>query len=87
MPDPRSVTFSSEQFVGYKNGRSDAFDEYGRKPWHKDYNDKTQRDYEWKTFQAFQGEYSAPKEEALRLNLAKKIKLKIVQTTMRIILD
>ena len=78
MPDPRSVTFSSEQFVGYKNGRSDAFDEYGRKPWHKDYNDKTQRDYEWKTFQAFQGEYArlfGPKRRGLTSEFGKKDKI------------
>lgn len=40
MPDPRSMTFSSEIIIGYDNKRSDFFDEYGRKPWHRDYNDK-----------------------------------------------
>ncbi len=58
MPDPRSVSFSSEMFIGYENGRSVAFDEYGRRPWHHDYADKKRHDYEWHTFHAFQGEYA-----------------------------
>ena len=32
MPDPRSVDFSSGIVIGSDNHRSDAFDEYGRKP-------------------------------------------------------
>jgi Protein of unknown function (DUF4238) len=58
MPDPRSVTFSSEIIIGYKDRRADAFDAYGRKPWHGDYDDKAQHDREWETFHAFQGEYA-----------------------------
>ncbi len=58
MPDPRSMTFSSEIIIGYDDKRSDFFDEYGRKPWHEDYNDKERSEYEWETFHAFQGEYA-----------------------------
>lgn len=58
MPDPRSMTFSSEMFIGYKGGRTDSFDEYGRKVWHSDYNDEKRRSEEWNAFQAFQGEYA-----------------------------
>jgi hypothetical protein len=75
MPDPRSVAFSSEMYIGYNNGRSDAFDEYGRRPWHKDYNDKKHRDYEWITFHAFQGEYArlfGPKRRGLTFEFGKK---------------
>jgi hypothetical protein len=78
MPDPRSVLFSSETFIGYENGRSDAIDEYGRRPWHKDYNDKTRHDYEWKTFLAFQGEYArlfGPKRRGLTFEFCKKDKI------------
>lgn len=78
MPDPRSVTFSSEMFIGYENGRSEAFDEYGRRPWHEDYTDKTRHDYEWKTFHAFQGEYSrlfGPKRRGLTFEFCKKDKI------------
>jgi|SRR5579862_162059 len=58
MPDPRSVSFSSEMLIGYEGGASDAFDEYGRRPWHQDYSDKTRHDREWRTFHRFQGEYA-----------------------------
>ncbi len=58
MPDPRSMTFSSEIIIGYDDKRADFFDEYGRKPWHRDYNDKERSEYEWVTFHAFQGEYA-----------------------------
>jgi Protein of unknown function (DUF4238) len=58
MPDPRSVTFGGEVLVGYKGGGAEAFDEYGRRPWHKSYKDKTLADGEWRTFRAFQGEYA-----------------------------
>jgi len=57
MPDPRSVTFSSEIIIGYDKG-ADFFDEYGRKPWQPDYNNKTERDKEWETFHRFQGEFA-----------------------------
>jgi uncharacterized protein DUF4238 len=59
MPDPRSMTFSSEVIIGYEGGRrADFFDAYGRKPWHKDYDDKARHDFEWGTFHAFQGEFA-----------------------------
>lgn len=57
MPDPRSVTFSSQVVFGYKNG-ADWFDAYGRKPWQSDYDNKKESDLEWNTFHAFQGEFA-----------------------------
>ena len=68
MPDPRSVTFSSEVIIGYSNNRADSFDEYGRKPWQQGYNNKDQHDREWETFNAFQGEFArifGPKRRGL----------------------
>ena len=58
MPDPRSVTFSSETLFGYENGGSDAFDEYGRKPWQKGYKSNGANEKEWISFHAFQGEFA-----------------------------
>jgi hypothetical protein len=58
MPDPRSITFSSEILIGYDDKRVDAFDEYGRKPWHSDYKDQKRHKDEWESFHAFQGEYA-----------------------------
>jgi len=59
MPDPRSVSFSTELIIGHKDSRrADSSDEYGRKPWQPDYGDKQRREFEWVTFQAFQGEFA-----------------------------
>ncbi len=77
MPDPRSVSFSSNILIGYENGRSEAFDEYGRRPWHKDYNDRMRHDYEWITFHAFQGEYArlfGPKRRGITFEFDNKDK-------------
>ena len=55
MPDPRSVSFSNEILIGYKDGRSEAFDEYGRRPWHRSYRDQELQEREWQTFHCFSG--------------------------------
>lgn len=60
MPDPRQVQFSAEViFGGFPDGRpAEIWDEYGRRPWHRSFDSKVQRDREWATFHAFQGEFS-----------------------------
>lgn len=58
MPDPRSVSFSTEILMGFNDGTSDAFDEYGRKPWEPNYLDEERKERDWETFQAFKGEYA-----------------------------
>ena len=37
MPDPRSIHMGGTAYLGYDSGRTDAFDEYGRKPWESDF--------------------------------------------------
>jgi hypothetical protein len=56
LPDPRSITFSSEMILSYSDGHTDAFDEYGRRPGEKDYGSKD--DHEWNAHLAFQGEFA-----------------------------
>jgi hypothetical protein len=58
MPDPRSTRFGGEMVIGYKDGKSDAFDAYGRKPWQKGYDSKAEQAIEWDTYHAFQGEFA-----------------------------
>lgn len=58
MPDPRSMTFTSEILVGYESGGADAFDEYGRRPGHIDFRESNRQGYEWNTFNAFVAEYA-----------------------------
>lgn len=60
MPDPRSVMYSTEILIGHKDGTATGFDEYGRRPWQKDYSGgKTDVDEDWNTFHRFQGEFAA----------------------------
>lgn len=75
MPDPRSVTFSTEIVIGYDNKTSEAFDEYGRKPWYTDYKEQKRHENEWNTFHEFQGEYArlnGPKRKGNAYNFSEK---------------
>jgi hypothetical protein len=68
MPDPRSVTFSSEMIFGYDNRPADRFDEYGRQPSQPGFGDEARRKSEMETFHAFQGEFArvfGPKRRGL----------------------
>lgn len=57
MPDPRSLHLGGEIIIGYGDGRATSFDEYGRRPWEKDYQRKVDQ-IESRTLRAFQGEYA-----------------------------
>lgn len=59
MPDPRSVTYSTEIIIGHQNGTATGFDEYGRRPWQEGYSGKDHRVRDdWNTFHRFQGEFA-----------------------------
>ena len=58
MPDPRGVTFGGELVIGWKDGKSSAFDEYGRRPWQSDFAEKKRNKREWETFHRFQGDFA-----------------------------
>lgn len=57
MPDPRCLHLGGEILIGYDNGRSEAYDEYGHRPWQKGYRKKLKGD-EFRTLYAFQGEFA-----------------------------
>jgi len=56
MPDPRSVPFSGEMMMGFTDGTATAFDEYGRRPWERNYKQRGQD--EWHTFNKFRAEFA-----------------------------
>ncbi len=58
MPDPRSITFGGKLMIGHRDGSVTGIDEYGRRPWQQDFDDKETHDREWQTFQRFNGEYA-----------------------------
>ncbi len=59
MPDPRSVTYSTEIIIGHHDGTASGFDEYGRRPWQEGYSGRNNRIRDdWDTFHCFQGEFA-----------------------------
>jgi hypothetical protein len=59
MPDPRHINGGGEIVIGYNDGRSDAFSEYGHKPWQKGYKDERRSDREWNAMTKFKAEWAA----------------------------
>lgn len=57
MPDPRSMQLSGALMIGYRDGRSDGFDHYGRRPWQKGFSIDPPRSGEHKLYE-FQGEFA-----------------------------
>ncbi|MBA3354322.1 MAG: DUF4238 domain-containing protein [Blastocatellia bacterium] len=59
MPDPRSVSFSSEIIMGFKDGSATAYDAYGRRPWERDYKQASaDSPDEFYTSEKFKGEFA-----------------------------
>jgi hypothetical protein len=60
MPDPRDLHLGGEVVIGYRDGSSAAFDEYGRRPWQADYNksDQGPDEKEERTLYGFKGEFA-----------------------------
>lgn len=73
MPDPRSMALTSGMVIGYKGGRSDAFDPYGRKPWQNGFS-LNSLPAEADTFYNFQGEFArlfGPKRRGVTLEFGR----------------
>lgn len=58
MPDPRAVDFSGEIMIGYSDGRSTAFDPYGRRPWQPGFGREGKSMDEFETLHQFKGEFA-----------------------------
>jgi hypothetical protein len=58
MPEPRAVHIGGQIVIGYEGGRSDAFSEYGHKPWEPGYEDKERERKEWRGLDRFQAEFA-----------------------------
>lgn len=58
MPDPRGVVFSREIVIGYQDGRSTAFDPYGRRPWQTGFDREGKSMDEFDTLERFKGEFA-----------------------------
>lgn len=58
MPDPRELHLGGEFLIGYDDGRSMAFDEYGRRLWQAGYKKTDQGNDKERTLYGFQGEFA-----------------------------
>lgn len=58
MPEPRAVHMGGEIVVGYKDGGSEAFGEYGHRPGQKGYKDGNRESREASALRRFQGEFA-----------------------------
>lgn len=59
MPDPRPIYTGGTIFMGTRDGKTTAFDEYGRKPWERSYSKETNKGDEHKTLYRFKGDFAA----------------------------
>jgi hypothetical protein len=59
MPEPREIHMGGEILVGYKSGGSDAWSEYGHRPWQKGYKDDKRYAKESSTLERFKAEWAA----------------------------
>jgi len=59
MPEPRHIHMGGEIIIGYKGGRSDAFSEYGHKPWDPDYKNSERDRRDGDALDRFQAEWAA----------------------------
>lgn len=58
MPDPREVAWGGTVYIGYKDGSSTAFDEFGRRPWNRNFDGRGEAPLDRNKFYRFQGEFS-----------------------------
>lgn len=58
MPDPRAVNLGGEIFWGNRDGTGGAMDEYGRRPWEKDYGKEGKTLEEADSLYRFKGEFA-----------------------------
>jgi hypothetical protein len=58
MPEPRDINMGGEVFVGYEGGGSDAWSEYGHRPWQEGYKDDKRFAEESEALERFKAEWA-----------------------------
>ena len=58
MPEPRAIHMGGQVVIGYRDGSSEVFGEYGHRPGQKGYEDQDRENRETKTLRRFQGEFA-----------------------------
>lgn len=68
MPEPRLIVMGGEIFIGYSGGRSEAYSEYGHRPWQKGYKDKERDKRDSEALYRFQAEWAILKGKKFTAN-------------------
>lgn len=58
MPDPRPIHITTGLFMGFRDGRTESFDVFGRRPWQKDYNKESDQSDNFNTLYRFKGDFA-----------------------------
>jgi len=66
MPEPRDINMGGQIYIGYEDGRHDAFGEYGHKPWERGFEDKERGREESRTLERFKAEFAVMQGPAWR---------------------
>ncbi|MBV9750266.1 MAG: hypothetical protein JO157_15780, partial [Acetobacteraceae bacterium] len=66
MPEPREIHMGGQTYIGFKDGHSEAFGEYGHRPWQQGFEDKERERLESKTLERFQAEFAVMQGPAWR---------------------
>jgi len=66
MPEPREIHMGGEVYIGYGGGRSEAFGEYGHRPWQKGFKDEKRSAEESASLERFKAEWAARQGPAYR---------------------
>ena len=66
MPEPRGIYMGGEAYIGYKDGSSAAFSEYGHRPWQDGYKDEQRTRMEARSLERFKAEFAQMQGPAWR---------------------
>ena len=58
MPEPRGIYLGGEIYIGYEDGSSAAFSEYGHRPWQTDFKNKQRAQAEGRSLERFKVEFA-----------------------------
>jgi hypothetical protein len=66
MPEPRQIHMGGEVYINFGDGHSEAYSEYGHRPWQKGFKDEERSAVESVALRRFQAEWSVMQGPAYR---------------------
>lgn len=66
MPEPRQIHMGGEVYIGYGDGHSEAYSEYGHRPWQTGFKDEKRSALESAALERFKLEWAVMQGPAYR---------------------